>query len=546
MLKPEYLSKVPASMVELYSQVEMDILTDMARRISTYDYWIPAAEHQAKMLEEMGMVREEIISHLKGLTGKSKKELTALMEVAAEVALKSDDAVYKRNGLNPGPVRASKSLQKVLQSGYKRTQKLFNNLTLTTANTATKQFENALNRAYMQIALGGMDYNSAIRSTIKELSKQGVGAIEYPSGKIDNLETAVRRATITGVNQTALKMQEARADEMDCDLVETSAHAGARPSHAQWQGEIFSRSGKSNKYPDFVLATGYGKGEGLGGWNCSHSFSPYFEGSSRTYTKEQLTEYQDKNYTYNGRKMTEYEALGEQRNIERNIRRWKREQSTLRATGDSTDEASAKIKSWQEREKDFLNQTGLKKQNDRSQIGGYGKSEARRTTAESEKHYKAWIGSISNEGNPKNLAAYYDMKYNNPKEYAQLKSYAKKVDTGMISPLCGFENFKKQYELIENEVIGTVTANGIRITKQSDHFIERVIGTTADPKHGNFPRSGVEVEDIAAALKNGKAKPVKYTPDREKGGTSPSQVFYNDKCVVTVNPQSGKLIQCNP
>ncbi|HBF66440.1 MAG TPA: phage capsid protein, partial [Clostridium sp.] len=331
MLKPEYLLKVPASMVELYSQAEMDILTDMARRISTYDYWIPAAEHQAKMLEEMGMVREEIISHLKGLTGKSHKELTALMEEAAEVALKSDDAVYKRNGLNPGPVRASKPLQKVLQSGYKRTQKLFDNLTLTTAKTATKQFENALNRAYMQIALGGMDYNSAVRSAVKELSKQGVGAVQYSSGKIDNLETAVRRATITGINQTALKMQEARADEMGCDLVETSAHAGARPSHAKWQGEIFSRSDKSKKYPDFVQSTGYGKGEGLGGWNCSHSFSPYFEGSSRTYTKEQLTEYQDKNYTYNGRKMTEYEVLGEQRNIERNIRRWKREQSALRA-----------------------------------------------------------------------------------------------------------------------------------------------------------------------------------------------------------------------
>ncbi len=543
MLKPEYLSKVPASMVELYSQAEMDILTDMARRISTYDYWIPAAEHQAKMLEEMGMVREEIISHLKGLTGKSHKELTALMKEAAEVALQSDDAVYKRNGLNPGPVRASKPIQKVLQSGYKRTQKLFDNLTLTTAKTATKQFENALNRAYMQIGLGGMDYNSAVRSAVKELSKQGVGAVQYPSGKIDNLETAVRRATITGINQTALKMQEARAVEMGCDLVETSAHAGARPSHAEWQGEIFSRSGKSKKYPDFVQSTGYGKGEGLGGWNCSHSFSPYFEGSPRTYTKEQLAKYQDKNYTYNDRKMTEYEALGEQRNIERNIRRWKREQSALRAAGDSTDEASAKIKSWQEREKDFLNQTGLKRQTDRSQIGGYGKSEARRTTAESEKYYKAWTGSISNQGNPKNLAAYYDMKYNNPKEYALLQGYVKAVEKGSISPQVGLGVYTETAAEVKKELVG-MTINGIKMESFTPHFIDRIIGQTAEA-HENT-RKGITVAEIKAGI-NGKYEVSEVFHKKMPDGSIDTRQKVNcANCNFVISVIDRLFIQANP
>ena len=47
------------------------------------------------------------------------------------------------------------------------------------------------------------------------------------------------------MNQTAAKMQAARADEMGCDLVETTAHMGARPEHMEWQGKVFSRSGKS-------------------------------------------------------------------------------------------------------------------------------------------------------------------------------------------------------------------------------------------------------------------------------------------------------------
>lgn len=177
MLKPEYLQRVPDGMIKLYAQAEADILADMARRISTYDYWIPAVEHQAKMLEEAGMVREEILARLKTLTGRADRELRQLMQEAGTAALKSDDAVYRRQGLNPPPVSASEDLQKVLQAGYEKTSGAFRNLTLTTARTAAHQFAQALDRAYMQITLGGMDYNTAIRSTIKQLSAEGVGAI---------------------------------------------------------------------------------------------------------------------------------------------------------------------------------------------------------------------------------------------------------------------------------------------------------------------------------------------------------------------------------
>lgn len=369
MLKPEYLQRVPDGMIKLYAQAEMDILENMAVRIAHYGYWIPAVEHQAKMLEEAGMVREEILARLKTLTGRTDRELRQLMQEAGGVALKSDDAVYRRQGLNPPPVSASEDLQKVLQAGYEKTSGTFRNLTRTTARTATHQFAQALDRAYMQITLGGMDYNTAIRSTIKQLSAEGVGAIRYPTGRTDTIEVAVRRAVVTGVNQTALRLQDARADEMGADLVEVSAHAGARPSHAEWQGGIYSRSGKSRKYPDFVKTTGYGTGAGLGGWNCSHSFRPWFEGMSRTYDKALLKEYQAKDYEYNGVRMTEYEALQEQRKIERSIRRWKREQNALQAAGLDSGEASAKITEWNRRQKDFLEQTGLKADGTRVAVG---------------------------------------------------------------------------------------------------------------------------------------------------------------------------------
>lgn len=370
MLRPDFLEGLPDAVVKLYAQAAEDILADMARRISTYDYWIPAAEWQRQKLIEMGATQDYIFRRLNRLTGKSSAELKQLMREAGEAAVDADGAIYKAHGLSPPTIGRAKALQQVLTAGYQKTNGLFKNLTKTTAQTATQQFERALDRAYMQVTTGGMDYGAAIRSTIKDLARQGVGAVTYPSGHIDSIEVAVRRAVLTGVNQTALQLQWTLADEMDSDLVEVTAHAGARPSHAVWQGGVYSRSGKSDKYPPFAHTTGYGSGAGLGGWNCRHSFYPYFEGDQRTWTPEQLNKLDEPDYFYNGKRLTEYEATQQQRYIERQIRRWKREQACMRAADLSTDDAAAKLARWQQTQRDFLRQTGLKRQYDREQIGG--------------------------------------------------------------------------------------------------------------------------------------------------------------------------------
>lgn len=376
MLTPKYLEGLPDTLVALYGQAESDILADMARRISTYNYWIPAAEHQNKMLQEMGATQDYVFARLAELTGKSRKEIKRLFEEGTGKALKSDREIYQAGGLKPPALETSEPLQTVLNAGLKQTNNAFRNLTRTTAQGAYEQFGAALDRAWLQINTGGFDSNTAIRLAIKGLSAEGVRTVAYNSGKRDNIEVAVRRAIVTGVNQTSLRAQWTLADEMDCDLVEVTAHAGARPSHAVWQGGIYSRSGKSQKYPDFVSTTGYGSGEGLGGWNCRHNFFPYIDGSSRAYTKKQLDEYNKKKYEYNGEKLSEYEASQKQRQMERQIRRWKREYVAMDAAGLDTTESAVKISKWQAKERDFLKRTGLKRQNDREQIADYGKSEA--------------------------------------------------------------------------------------------------------------------------------------------------------------------------
>ena len=367
MLPPEYLSDLPESILALYSEAEDSILRDMARRIAAYNYWIPAADYQAEKLLEAGRTQKEILQTLASLTGRTQEELKRMMREAGARSLQSDAVIYRNAGLRVPDV-LSEPLRKILNAGYRATLGEMKNLCRTTARTATKQFENALDLAWLQVQSGAFDVDAAVRNAVSGLAEHGISAIRYASGRTDSIEVAVRRATVTGVNQTCCRMQEELADEVGCDLVEVSAHAGARPEHALWQGKIYSRSGESDKYPDFRAATGYGSGDGLGGWNCRHSFAPWVEGTPRVYSDEELAAMDEPKYEYNGKMLTEYEAQQLQRRNERQIRRQKRECLALEAAGLDNSEAAVRLKAARARQADFLNKTGLKRQYGREQV----------------------------------------------------------------------------------------------------------------------------------------------------------------------------------
>lgn len=382
MLRPQDLDKLPDSLVELYSQAEQSILADMAARIAAFDDFIPAAQWQYRKLIEMGSSRDYVVKTLAALMGKTEAEVKRIMKQYGDGALTSDDKIYRAAGLSPRLLSSSPRLQEILSAGLESTMGLFENLTRTTANTATQQLERALDRAWLQVSSGAFSHQEATRMAVKELAAAGIESIRYPSGHVDKLDVVVRRALLTGVNQTALKLQEARAEEMGCDLVEVTAHAGARvgigvADHAGWQGKVYSRSGNHAKYPSLVKKTGYGTGPGLGGWNCRHSMFPFVEGVSEpTYTHRELDALNAPMYEYNGHKMTEYEATQRQRYIERQIRRWKREKAAMKAAGLDTAESAAKLKKWQNTQRDFLQQTGLKRQYDRERVKPVGAAAA--------------------------------------------------------------------------------------------------------------------------------------------------------------------------
>ena len=388
MLTPDQLEALPRRFVQLWQQVEDDILQDIARRMKSLgelDPLTPTAIWQAWRLAETRAVRSNTVATLARYTGKSRAEIKRLLETAGAQTLAADDAVYTAAGLDPPPVNQSPALLNLLNSGYRQTCGTWQNLTATTANTVTGAFEDRLSRAWGLISTGALDYSTAIRRAVDDLADT-MPYITYPSGHTDTLEVAARRAVLTGVNQTCAKLQLARMEEMDCEFVEVTAHEGARPTHAVWQGRFYHRGGAvvqdGERYEDFEAATGYGTGPGLCGWNCRHNFYPFYPGVSvRNYTDERLAELDARNIPYGGGLYTRYEITQMQRALERRVRRYKRRYLAETAAGVDAGQSAAKLKAARQQLSAFLEETGERLDGARAEVPGFGQREARQADA---------------------------------------------------------------------------------------------------------------------------------------------------------------------
>lgn len=388
MLTPDQLEALPRRFVQLWQQVEDDILQDIARRMKSLgelDPLTPTAIWQAWRLAETRAVRSNTVATLARYTGKSLAEIKRLLETAGAQTLAADDAVYTAAGLDPPPVEQSPALLNLLNAGYRQTCGTWQNLTATTANTVTGAFEDRLSRAWGLISTGALDYSTAIRRTVDDLADT-MPYITYPSGHTDTLEVAARRAVLTGVNQTCAKLQLARMEEMDCEFVEVTAHEGARPTHAVWQGRVYHRGGAvvqdGERYEDFETATGYGTGPGLCGWNCRHNFYPFYPGVSvRNYTDERLAELDARNIPYGGGLYTRYEITQMQRALERRVRKYKRRYLAETAAGVDASQSAAKLKAARQQLSAFLAETGEQMDGARTGVPGFGRREAKQADA---------------------------------------------------------------------------------------------------------------------------------------------------------------------
>ena len=429
----------------LYESLELEIIEAIATRIAKVGYANTVVLNNIRIAQEIGILYQDIITLVAKYNNTSYEKVAKIFEESGAKTLDRDDFIYKEAGLNPVPIKQSRSIMQMMSATIEKTAGNLQNLVMTTANTAQTQFYNAMNKAYMEVSTGVKSYSQSILGAIDNISSQGA-TITYPSGRNMSLESAVRMNIITGVNQTCGKLQELRADELGWDLMELTAHSGARPSHASWQGKIVSRSGKKGYLS--LDDIGYGTATGFKGVNCRHDWYPYYPGSASTYTQEQLDAWKNEKVTYNGKEYSKYEATQLQRAMERSIRADKKElaglQGILTSTNDNKliedtrtefSKRSLIYKTHQNELYDFIQQTSLRKDITRLYVG------------KQDKNISTQVANVTKIAN----------KYNN------------------------------------SDIVGS-KVNGIKITEISEHIISRT-----------YARN-VSFEDVQDTLK----KPIKY------------------------------------
>lgn len=138
------------------------------------------------------------------------------------------------------------------------------------------------------------------------------------------------------------------------------------------------------------------------------------------------------------------------------------------------------------------------------------------------------------------LAKRYGVEYTDTERYGLLERYHQSVTKGILSPLVDFPLYEDYYQKIQDRAIGQVV-NGVKITQQSQHFLERVFGCMQDPGTKR-PRNGVALEDLFDCLEN----PVKIEPTIIGKDGRPSFRVVGRRAKITINPETGKLIQINP
>lgn len=346
MLTPEYLYRITEGAEDIASQLHSNIMQKIIERMMIRlgrgeDYLLTATDKwQIEVLQEAGYLLEDIQKELADKTKKQIKEIQEAMEDAGVQALQWDDKIYQAAGLSPVPLLQSPALMRIMQRNYEATTGEWRNFTRTTANEAQRLFINQMDNAYNMVVSGAVSYTEAVRDVINNVSEVGL-KVNYPSGYKMSIESATMMIVRTGISQAAAEVTTARMEEMDWDIVLVSAHLGARTgdggqnpgNHLWWQGQFYSRTGRTKEYPDFKTATGYGTGEGLCGWNCRHSFGPG-DGINNPFADKDIA-YAD---NYKIEKMQQ-----RQRMLERRIRDSKRKVQNLQTAVDNCKDEKLKF-----------------------------------------------------------------------------------------------------------------------------------------------------------------------------------------------------------
>lgn len=405
MLTPDYLYRITEGAEDIASQLHANILQKIIERMMIRigrgeDYLLTATDKwQIEVLQDAGFLLEDIQKEIADKTKKQVKEIQDAMEDAGVQALQWDDKIYQAAGLSPVPLLQSPTLMRIMQRNYEATAGEWRNFTRTTANEAQRLFINHMDNAYNMVVSGAVSYTEAVRDVINNVTDTGV-KVSYPSGYKMSIEAATMMIVRTGISQAAAEVSMERMKEMDWDIILVSAHLGARTgdggqnpgNHLWWQGQFYSRAGRTKEYPDFVKTTGYGTVTGLCGVNCRHSFGPG-DGINNPFADKDIA-YSD---NYKIEKMQQ-----RQRTLERRIRDSKRKVQNLQTAVDNCKDEKLKFELQQKLDRksytlsqqnkaynQYCKESNLKPYNERLQIAKWNRHQAAKAAGAARRYQNA-------------------------------------------------------------------------------------------------------------------------------------------------------------
>lgn len=376
MLTPDYLKGLPDPIIELFYSVEDCVIEDIARRIRKMGTATSTAELQRIALQALGEGTEAINQKIAEVLKVSEKEVERIFTESQEIATDNQAQVAEKLGIrldNGFARRIGEAAQAAAMGDLTNLTRtagyVMNNGQFTLWTNAYRQ---ALSLAQMQIASGVIDYNTAIRQAIRPFTQRGMTTIGYASGRTISIEAAARQCILGGVTDMAAQIMKKNAADLGTDGWEISAHAGCAPDHEGVQGRQYSNE-EYDKLNNRLARP-------IGALNCRHVAFPVLLGISEpAHSQRELEEMKRRNaegIDYEGKHYTLYEANQMQRQIERSIRKVKRELIGYDNGGlkDDFTAGSIKLRRLRNYYADFTEKAGLIKQDERTQVSGYGRS----------------------------------------------------------------------------------------------------------------------------------------------------------------------------
>lgn len=382
-MKPEELEKMPLRVEGMFYDLQNRIMEDVVRRIRKTGGITSTADYQIQKMIWMGETTEFIENEIKRTMGLTNPEIWEIYDEVIEKEYTRNKDLYEQINGNFIPYDENELLQSWTKAIVSQTENEIKNITNSMGFAVkyggkrvftpfSEYYHKYLDRACMDIVTGALSYDTVLRRVVKELSSSGIRSVTYETGWVNKVPVAVRRATMTGVNQLSSKINDENAKQFGTDTFEVTYHSGARPSH-WWGGMVFKRS-------ELESICGLGRVDGLCGANCRHNYYAFIPGvSTRNYTDQQLQDLRKKEAEtkeWMGKRYNAYEATQKQRQMETAMRKQRLEVRLLKkgeAGKDTITAAQAKYVSTLHQYQGFSKRMGLQEQMNRVYMDGLGR-----------------------------------------------------------------------------------------------------------------------------------------------------------------------------